>query len=92
MSMMPTIYLGPDNKSLGLSFNHIYTGNLPVAKGDFPLNVKEAVLANPLLENSFMDFDRFAAIRPRKTLAPQPSKVAVRKGTPIKMRPGMQKK
>ncbi len=89
---MPTIYLGPDNKSLGLSFNHIYTGQLPIAKGDFPLHIKEAVLANPGIENSFMDFDRFVAKRPSKSPA-LPSKVVVaRKGPPIKTRPGLQRK
>ncbi len=89
---MATIFIGADNKQLGISHNQIFTGNLPIDTGAFPLHVKEAVIANPGLENSFMAFDRYAAIRPRKTVAPQPAKVAVRKGPPIKVRPGLQKK
>jgi hypothetical protein len=88
---MATIYLGPDNKNLGLSFNHIYTGNLPVANGDFPLHIKEAVLANPLLENSFMSFDRYVARRPAKSLTAPAQVPVVRQGPPIKKRQGLQK-
>lgn len=86
-----TIFLGPDNKSLGLSFHQIFTGVLPIAKGQFPLHVKEAVEANPGLENSFMAFEKFVAMRPHKkavTLAPAP---VSRKGTPIMARPGLKK-
>ncbi len=89
---MATIFIGDDNKQLGISHNQIFTGNLPIEKGEFPPHVKEAVLANPGLENSFMAFDRYAAIRPLKTVAPPPSKVAILKGPPIKVLPGLQRK
>jgi hypothetical protein len=92
ITAMRAIYLGPDNKQVGLSWNHIYIGNLPIDKGDFPLNVKEAVAANPLLENSFMDYDRYVALRPHKAIAPTAPPPIVRQGTPILKRAGLQKR
>lgn len=87
---MPSIFTGPDNKKLGIRHNQVFVGNLPVAKGAFPPHVKDAVKDNPALENSFMALDKFAVHKPHR---PAPAvKAPVSTGTPIRVRPGLQKK
>jgi hypothetical protein len=91
MKMMPTIFTGPDLKKLGIRHHQTFVGDLPIATGAFPLHVKEAVKANPLLENSFVDLVKLSQLKPRRAhgvKAPPPAP----KGPPIKVQPGLKKK
>lgn len=80
-------------KNLGISHNQIFTGSLPIAKGEFPLHVKDAVKANPLLESSFMDLHAHSRQRPIKSsVVKSPSPIAPKLGPPIKSLSGLKKK
>jgi hypothetical protein len=90
--MSSTIFVGPDQKKLGIRFHQIFVAKLPIKTGTFPQHVKDAVAKNPGLENSFMSFEQFAT----RKLPPTPpitkanaAPVVVRQGTPIKARRGL---
>jgi hypothetical protein len=87
---MPTLFIGPDQKKLGIRFHQVFTGNLPIATGEFPPHVKEAVKANPHLENSFVDLHKHSQRKLRPASAVKAPSTP--KGPPIKVLPGLKKK
>jgi hypothetical protein len=77
--MATTIYVGPNDKKLGLRQHQIFIE-------DHPLHVQAALKANPGLANLFMSFDEFVKRTPPGTPVPstEVAKSPERQGPPIK--------
>jgi hypothetical protein len=77
------IYVGPNDKKLGLRQYQTFVGN-------YPPHVQHALKVNAGLANYFMTLAKFQTLRPpgtpvkRATALNQPARKVVRQGPPIK--------